>query len=122
MKLTAATALVALGGVATVQALPPAQIYLHPAPSGASSGQSVGITSAEANAVLSHRLGISKYETLPKGLSAGSRKGQILFGDVGADLDDGQQQEDKMKVVMVVYGAGPQGESSRSCCWLRPAR
>lgn len=115
MKFTTA-ATVVLGGVGLVQALPPAQIFLHPA---ASSQSDVSITAPEVNAVLSHRLGIQQYETLPKGLAAGSKKGQILFGDVGGDLED--DKPDRMKLVMVVYGGGPQGAFALVCSQTRLA-
>lgn len=105
MKLAKAT-LAGLACVLTVNAGGlPAQIYVHPA---LSSSKPVSLTAGEANAVLSHRLGISTYETLPKGLTAGSKKGQIVFGDARGEI--GEQQKGP-KVVMVVYGSDGRGPS-----------
>ncbi|MBW0529919.1 hypothetical protein O181_069634 [Austropuccinia psidii MF-1] len=68
---------------------------------------SISLTNPELNALLSYKLNISNFETLPKSLDQSTTKGQIIFGNPHLDLPD-VEVEIKSKLILLIYGSDGQ--------------
>ncbi|CAH7670090.1 hypothetical protein PPACK8108_LOCUS4777 [Phakopsora pachyrhizi] len=66
----------------------------------------VSIGTDELNALLSHNLGISDYETLPESLYPSEKKAQIIFGNHASDLPQLQPvpESERSNLMIIIYG------------------